>query len=80
MTTPADYGYIAAGAGTRVGSYATNDVAFTYNAPWNASVTLGATNIGDRYPELVGYDNRPWNFYLYDAYGRTVYFRYTQKF
>ncbi len=79
-TTPADYGDIAAGAGTRVGSYATNDVAFTYNAPWNASVTLGATNIGDRYPELVGYDNRPWNFYLYDAYGRTVYFRYTQKF
>ena len=28
----------------------------------------------------VGYDGRPFNFYLYDAYGRTTYFRYTQSF
>lgn len=75
-----DFGYIAAGPGVRVGGYATNDVSLNYNAPWNGSITLGVNNVGDRYPELVGYDNRPWNFYLYDAYGRTVYFRYTQKF
>ena len=43
-------------------------------------MSLGVNNVGDRYPELVGYDNRPWNFYLYDAYGRTTYLRYTQKF
>jgi len=75
-----EYGFLAGGRNTRVGSYTTNDVAVTYNAPWNGSITLGANNVGNRYPELVGYDNRPWNFYLYDAYGRTVYFRYTQKF
>ena len=74
------YGFLAGGTNTRVGGYATNDVAVTYNAPWNGSVTLGVNNIGDRYPELVSYDGRPWNFYLYDAYGRTVYMRYTQKF
>lgn len=79
-STAPTFGFIAGGANTRVGGYATNDVAVTYNAPWNGSVTIGVNNVGDRYPELVGYDNRPWNFYLYDAYGRTVYMRYTQKF
>lgn len=63
-----------------VGGYATNDVQVAWEAPWNAQVVIGATNVGDRYPELVGYDGRPWNFYLYDAYGRTTYFRYTQRF
>ena len=74
------YGFIAGGEGTRIGSYVTHDLAATWNAPWDGSVTLGVTNAGDRYPELVGHDNRPWNFNLYDAYGRTVYVRYAQKF
>jgi len=64
----------------QVGGYATNDVQFAWEAPWNATVAVGATNVGNRYPELVTYDGRPWNFYLYDAYGRTTYFRYTQRF
>lgn len=66
--------------GDSVGGYATNDVQFTWNAPWNGKIAIGATNLGDRYPELVDYDGRPWNFYLYDAYGRTTYVRYTQSF
>lgn len=74
------FGFIAGGAGTRVGSYTTHDLSASYDTPWQATVTLGVNNVGDRYPTLVGYDNRPWNFYLYDAYGRTVYFRYSQKF
>ena len=74
------FGFIAGGAGTRVGGYTTHDLAASYETPWRATVSLGVNNVGDRYPELVGYDNRPWNFYLYDAYGRTVYFRYAQKF
>jgi len=61
-------------------SYATNDVQFTYNTPWNARVSIGATNVGDRYPQLIPYSGRPWNFFLYDAYGRTTYFRYVQSF
>ncbi|OHE80473.1 MAG: hypothetical protein A2X76_03975, partial [Lysobacterales bacterium GWF1_69_6] len=68
------------GGATDVGGYATNDVQLSWKAPWNATMTIGATNVGDRYPELVGFDGRPWNFYLYDAYGRTTYFRYTQTF
>ncbi len=63
-----------------VGGYATNDVFVNYKTPWKASITVGANNVGDRYPELVDFDGRPWNFRLYDAYGRTVYFRYTQSF
>ena len=66
--------------GTTVGSYTLNNIFTTYNTPWNATVQVGVNNIGDRYPELVGYGGRPWNFNLYDAYGRTVYFRYTQRF
>ncbi len=66
--------------GAEVGGYATNDLQISWKAPWNAKISLGANNIGDRYPELVSYDGRPWNFYLYDAYGRTTYFRYTQSF
>ncbi|MGV8940372.1 MAG: TonB-dependent receptor plug domain-containing protein [Lysobacter sp.] len=68
------------GSNGRVGGYATNDVQFSYQTPWNARVSVGATNVGDRYPELVPYDGRPWNFYLYDANGRTTYFRYVQSF
>jgi iron complex outermembrane recepter protein len=68
-------------AGTvRVGSYTTHDLQFAYEAPWNATVAVGATNITNRYPQLVPYDGRPWNFYLYDAYGRTIYARYIQRF
>ena len=66
--------------GSQVGGYATNDVQVSWKSPWNATIAVGATNVGDRYPELVDFDGRPWNFNLYDAYGRTVYFRYTQTF
>lgn len=67
-------------ATSQVGGYATNDVQVSWSAPWNGKIAVGATNVGDRYPELVAFDGRPWNFYLYDAYGRTVYLRYTQTF
>lgn len=79
-STIPEFGFLAGGVNSRIASYTTNDVAVTYKAPWNGSFTIGANNIGDRYPQLLTYDNRPWNFYLYDAYGRTVYFRYSQKF
>lgn len=74
------FGFLAGGPETRVGSYATHDLSLTINAPWDGSITLGANNLGNRYPELITYRGRPWNFNLYDAYGRTIYFRYAQKF
>lgn len=69
-----------AGQDDRVGGYATNDVQVAWQAPWNGTIAFGATNVGNRFPELVAYGGRPWNFYLYDAYGRTTYLRYTQSF
>ncbi len=62
------------------GGYTTHDLQVAWNAPWNAKIALGATNIGDKYPALVQVGGRPWNFNLYDAYGRTPYLRYTQSF
>ena len=75
-----DWDFRGGGVNTRLGSYTTHDLAVTYSTPWQASISLGATNVADRYPELLRVDGRPWNFALYDAYGRTVYLRYTQKF
>ncbi|NDK38238.1 TonB-dependent receptor [Pseudoxanthomonas gei] len=82
-----EYGDFSVGFNTNfIGSngdyagYATNDVQFSYKTPWNARISVGANNVGDRYPELIAYSGRPWNFYLYDAYGRTTYFRYVQTF
>jgi iron complex outermembrane receptor protein len=69
-----------AGQDDQVGGYATNDVQVAWQAPWNGTIAFGATNVGNRFPELVAFDGRPWNFYLYDAYGRTTYLRYTQSF
>jgi iron complex outermembrane receptor protein len=66
--------------GTETASFTTHDLQVSYKTPWNGKVTLGVNNVGDKLPELVGYDGRPFNFYLYDAYGRTPYFRYEQNF
>ena len=74
------FGFIGGGPGSRLGSYTTHDLSLTYRAPWDGSITVGVNNAGDRYPELMAVRGRPWNFELYDAYGRTVYFRYAQKF
>ncbi|WP_043740380.1 TonB-dependent receptor [Luteimonas sp. J29] len=74
------FGFIGGEVNERVGSYTTHDLSVTYKAPWEGSITLGVNNVGDRYPTLMQVRNQPWNFELYDAYGRTVYFRYAQKF
>lgn len=63
-----------------VGSYVTHDVYVSVKTPFNATISIGANNVANKYPELVDYDGRPWNFNLYDAYGRTLYFRYQQSF
>lgn len=64
-----------------VGSYVTHDVQFTWQTPIKGgSLAVGVVNLGDKLPALVGYENREFNFNLYDAYGRTPYVRYTQQF
>lgn len=66
--------------GDRVGTYVTNDLQANWNAPWKGKFTVGVLNAGDKFPSLVAYDGRNFNYYLYDSYGRQVYVRYTQKF
>lgn len=64
-----------------VGSYVTHDIQFGWNTPIKGgSLVIGVVNVGDKLPKLVGYENRDFNFNLYDAYGRTPYIRYTQRF
>jgi len=64
-----------------VGSYVTHDIQVGWNTPIKGgTLVFGIVNIADKLPALVGFDNRDFNFNLYDAYGRTPYIRYTQRF
>lgn len=67
------------GEGT-IGSWTTNDIQVSYDTPYGTRFTLGARNVFEKEPPLVGYDGRSYNFDLYDAYGRVTYFRLTQTF
>jgi len=60
--------------------YTTYDANVGIELPWNAKATVGVNNLSNKMPEMIGYDGRPFNFYLYDAYGRTPYIRYEQRF
>ncbi|GAB3315043.1 TonB-dependent receptor plug domain-containing protein [Luteimonas notoginsengisoli] len=61
-------------------SYLTHDLQASVELPWNAKFTVGVNNVGDKMPELISFNGRPFNFFLYDAYGRTPYVRYEQRF
>jgi len=80
----AAYNYIAkqpdSVGGVPTGDYGTTNLSIVYKHPTKTTITLGANNITNRYPQLIGEGGRPWNFSLYDAYGRTVYFRIMQAF
>ena len=60
-------------------SWTTHDVQVTYKAPWNADITLGVKNLGDKEAVID-----PWyedfDDYVYHTWGRIPYFRYTQRF
>ena len=74
-------GTLADPDGPDTSSWVTNDVQANWFAPWNGRVTLGATNVFDKTPPLDrGFPQRPFNFDLYNGYGRVVYARYTQSF
>jgi len=61
-------------------AYTTANLSLTYRHPTKTTLSVGVRNIEGKKPELIGYDGRPWNFYLYDALGRQVYFRLSQAF
>lgn len=65
----------------RQGGYTTHDLQFGWATPIKGGdLTFGVVNVGEKLPTRYNYDGREFNFNLYDAYGRTVYARYTQTF
>lgn len=66
----------------RLPSWLTHDLQMSYNAPWNAKITLGVTNVADKDPvqDIRDPTGRGFDFSNYDGYGRVPYFRYTQRF
>ncbi|MBZ8138674.1 TonB-dependent receptor [Rubrivivax gelatinosus] len=64
-----------------VGAYTTHDIQLDWSTPIKGSTfVVGAVNAFDKQPSLVRFDNRQFNFNLYDSYGRTWYARYKQAF
>ena len=64
-----------------VGSVTFNDLQFSWKAPWNATIAVGANNVFDRDPPV--YYTRPnsgFAFYGGHDIGRFMYMRYQQKF
>ncbi len=63
------------------GAYITHDVQASYNAPWNATISLGARNLTNKAPVYdTSYSPTNFNSELYNGYGRQLYLRYTQNF
>jgi iron complex outermembrane recepter protein len=61
-------------------SVVTHDVQGAWNTPWKGRLAVGVSNIEGQLPQLRSFQGRPFNFSLYDAYGRQVYLNYTQTF
>ncbi|WP_374436350.1 TonB-dependent receptor [Inhella sp.] len=69
--------------GDYVPTYTTHDMQFAWDTPLKgAKLILGVNNLTEKFPALVGspYDQKPFNYYLYDAYGRQYYGRIEMKF
>lgn len=64
-----------------VGSTAFNDVQVRWEAPWNATVALGANNVLDRVGPVM-YTQPGANVSYYGGFdiGRFIYMKYTQRF
>ncbi|MCE9678270.1 TonB-dependent receptor [Shewanella sp. AS1] len=63
-----------------VATWITHDLQLTYTTPWNSKLSVGAENAFEKYPQLIGYDGREYNYNLYNGWGRVVYFRFSQSF
>lgn len=65
-----------------VSTYTTHDLQLTYTPSFikGMKLSVGVVNAGNKQPQLVTDDSKPFNYNLYDAYGRQAYFRLEQKF
>ncbi len=65
----------------RVGSNTFHDAQFRYNAPWNATISVGANNLFDHVgPIMYSTPNSQYPYYGGFDIGRFYYLRYNQKF
>ena len=63
------------------GSTTFHDVQFSWNAPWNATVAVGARNVFDHYgPQMYSAPNSQYSYYGGYDIGRFIYMQYKQKF
>lgn len=78
---PANDGTSVARAINTTGSNTFHDVQVRYNAPWNATVTLGANNVFERVGPVM-YTQPSANVTYYGGFdiGRFIYMKYTQRF
>lgn len=62
-------------------SWTTFDAQVNVGLPWNAKVSLGVRNLGDKLPPFnVAYGSPFYDNSLYNIYGRVPYIRYEQNF
>jgi iron complex outermembrane receptor protein len=65
----------------RVGANTVHDVQFRWNAPWNATISVGANNVfGHVGPVMYSAPNSQYSYYGGFDIGRFYYLRYNQKF
>lgn len=65
----------------RTGSTTFNDVQFRWEAPWNATVAIGANNVFEKVGPVM-YTQPSANVLYYGGFdiGRFLYMKYTQRF
>lgn len=62
-------------------SWILHDVQASYNAPWNATITVGVNNLANKDPVFeAAYGGTSYDSYVYNPWGRVPYVRYTQRF
>ncbi|MFT4255919.1 MAG: TonB-dependent receptor [Pseudoxanthomonas sp.] len=66
----------------RIAAYRTADFSITYQAPWDARISIGARNLTDRMPTInrYAYGNLGYGTGLSDINGRVLLLSYTQAF
>ena len=79
-STTDDPNKLAAGSMNKLGGTTYHDVSAYWKAPWNARITLGVNNIGEKDPP-VSFTTFANSFDpQYEVPGRFVYLQYNQKF
>jgi iron complex outermembrane receptor protein len=64
-----------------VGANTFHDVQFRWNAPWNATISVGANNVfGHVGPVMYSAPSSQYSYYGGFDIGRFYYLRYNQKF